>query len=550
MPVDPVRPPLGAGLPDRLEQGAPDVVAAGRRRHEEVLEVAGGLPGPGRGVHDAVGHPDAAAGVVEGDQAEQGVVAAGAEPLEGGPGGLVGQLGAVEGQIAAPQRPPVVPVVGFEWPYGAHPSSFPSAGSGGRDRSAGPQRRLPEGVPGRLRIPKGSLDILRHVARVTEGYASRGREVPIVWNGKKLKAWAPAPLAGQDFSLGPRAIRLTERAGAAVVAAGNHAARVGPLATLLLRSEGVASSSLEGLRTPLVDVAAAEVGGSQVGEALGDVATHVADNLGAVVGALGSPGRPLTRADLHDWHRRLMEARGGLPEGTVGAYRTEQTWVGGTSPRDAGYVPPPPALIEQLMDDLIAFANDDTLDAVTQAAVVHAQFESIHPYGDGNGRIGRVLIGWVLARRLDISVPPPVSVVIARDPGGYLAGLTLFRLGQTDAWVEWMAGALEHSSEAADAVMARTEVLVADWRERLDQVRADAAARRVVDLLVEHPVLSAAVVAERLGISARSGQNALATLADHGIVEPYRPGRVGPGRPTRYWAAGELIALVAAPPGG
>jgi Fic family protein len=366
-----------------------------------------------------------------------------------------------------------------------------------------------------------------------------------VWQGTRLRAWAPEPLARQDFSLGPRAIRLTERAVAAVAAAGNHSAHVGPLATLLLRSESVASSYLEGLRTPLADVAATEVGG-----ALGDAASHVADNLGAVVGALGSPGRPLTRDALHDWHRRVLETGGGPPERMVGAYRTEQSWVGGTSPRDAAYVPPPPALVEELMDDLIAFANDDALDAATQAAVVHAQFESIHPYGDGNGPIGRLLIGWVLARRLEMSVPPPVSVVIARDPGGYLAGLTLFRLGQTDAWVEWVARALERSGAAADALMERSEVLVADWRQRLDRVREDAAAHRVVDLLVERPVLSAAVVADRLGISARSGLTALATLAEHGIVEPYRPPRVGPGRPTRYWAAHELIALVAASPGG
>ena len=366
-----------------------------------------------------------------------------------------------------------------------------------------------------------------------------------MWNGTKLRAWAPGPLAGQDFSLGPRAIRLTERAVAAVVAAGNRSAHFGPLATLLLRSEGVASSSIEGLRTPLADVAVAEVGGAG-----SDVASCVADNLGAVLGALGSPGRPLSRDDLHRWQRRLMESGGGLPEGMAGAYRTEQSWVGGTSPRDAAYVPPPPTLIEELMDDLIAFANDDTLDPVTQAAVVHAQFESIHPYGDGNGRIGRVLIGWVLARRLGIAVPPPVSVVIAHDPGGYLAGLTLFRMGQTDTWVEWMAGTLERSGAAADALMGRTEELVADWRRRLDGVRADAAARRVIDLLVEQPVLSAAVVADRLGVSARSGQTALATLATRGIVEPYRPERVGPGRPTRYWAAHELIALVAASPGG
>ena len=69
------------------------------------------------------------------------------------------------------------------------------------------------------------------------------------------------------------------------------------------------------------------------------------------------------------------------------------------------------------MEDLVAFANEDRLDPVTQAAVLHAQFESIHPYGDGNGRIGRILIGWVLCHRLDLTVPPPVSLIIARDPG-------------------------------------------------------------------------------------------------------------------------------------
>ena len=264
---------------DRLQQGAPDVVAPGRRRHEEVLEVARGLPRPGRGVHDAVGHPDAPARVVEGEQAEHGVVA-GAEPVEGGAGGPVGQLGPVEGQIAGPQGPPVVPVGVVQCPDGAHPSSFPSAGSGGRDRSAGPRRS-----PDRGRLSEGLLGILPHMARGTEGHAWRGREVPIVWNGTKLRAWAPEPLAGQDFSLGPRAIRLTERAVAAVVAAGNRSAHFGPLARLLLRSEGVASSSIEGLRTPLAAVAAAEVGGAG-----SDVASHVADNLGAVHRSPGVAG--------------------------------------------------------------------------------------------------------------------------------------------------------------------------------------------------------------------------------------------------------------------
>jgi Fic family protein len=372
----------------------------------------------------------------------------------------------------------------------------------------------------------------------------RGHEVPIVWGGNQLRAWVPEPLAEQDFELGRRAIRLTERAVTAVETAGNRSARFGPVATLLLRSEGVASSYIEGLRSPLADVAAAEVGGT-----LSDAASYVADNLGAVVGALGSPRRPLTQSDLHLWHRRLMESGARVPAHMVGAYRAEQSWIGGTSPRDAAYLPPPPELVGQLMEDLVAFANGDRLDPVTQAAVLHAQFESVHPYGDGNGRIGRILIGWVLCHRLDLTVPPPVSVLIARDPGGYLAGMTLFRMGQLDTWVEWMATALQRSSEAAGELMARSEALLAEWRRRIVRVREDASAHRVIDLLAEQPVLSAATVADRLGVSLRSGQSALATLARHAIVERYRPEATRPGRPTQYWMAGELLELVSGWPG-
>ncbi len=95
---------------------------------------------------------------------------------------------------------------------------------------------------------------------VSEGYVYRGHEVPVSWNGAEVRAWVPTPLRDQAFDLGLTASRLTERAAAAVVAAGNRSAHFGPLATLLLRSEGVASSSLEGLQAPAADVAAAEVG--------------------------------------------------------------------------------------------------------------------------------------------------------------------------------------------------------------------------------------------------------------------------------------------------
>ena len=372
----------------------------------------------------------------------------------------------------------------------------------------------------------------------------RGREVPISWNGRSVAAWVPEPLEGQSFDLGPRAARLSERAAAAVVAAGNRPVRFEPIAMLLLRSEGVASSFIEGVRSTLVEVAAAEVGGAR-----GDTANYVADNLGAVVDALGTAERPLRLEDLLLWHRRLMGARGGLPDALVGALRPEQSWIGGNTPLDAANVAPPPERVPALMADLVAFANASALDPVTQAAVLHAQFEAIHPFGDGNGRIGRVLIGWVLAHRLGVALPPPVSVLIARDPGGYLAGMTLYRLGQLDVWVDWLAQALVRSSEAASDLISRSERLLEAWRTRLEGVRADTAARRILEVLAERPVLSAGVVAERLGVSVRAGQTALAVLAEHGIVQRYRTDAAGagaPGRPTQYWVASELIALVAA----
>jgi Fic family protein len=385
------------------------------------------------------------------------------------------------------------------------------------------------------------------VAHLSEGYdaaEARGREVQVVWNGTPVRAWVPTPLAAQHFDLGGRAVRLSEHAVAAVTQAGNRLARVGPVATLLLRSEGVASSHIEGVRAPLTEVAAAEVGGT-----LSESATFVADNLGAVVGALGSMEQPLSEEHLHVWHRRLMESGGQPPDRTVGAYRTEQSWISGTSPRDAAFVPPPPECVGPLMADLVAFANDDVVDAVTQASVLHAQFVSIHPYGDGNGRIGRVLMGWVLSHRLGIKVPPPVSTVIARDPGGYLAGLTLFRMGRLDNWIEWMATALERSSKVAIDLMEGTAELRNEWRFRLAGVRSDSSTRRLLEQFIEQPVLSASVAADRMGLSVRAVQGALNTLAERGIVERYRPADKGRGRPTQYWVARELVELVAAPGG-
>jgi Fic family protein len=313
---------------------------------------------------------------------------------------------------------------------------------------------------------------------------------------------------------------------------------------LLLRAEGVASSFIEGIRRPLVDVAAAEVGATD-----DRTARYISDNLTAVIDALHGAGRPLTLDTLNRWHRLLMATGSELEPAMIGAFRDAQSWIGGTSPLDAAFVPPPPEHVVPLMEDLVAFANAEDLDPVTQAAVAHAQFESIHPYGGANGRIGRILIGWILARRLGADLTPPVSVFIARDPGGYLAGLTLFRMGQLDVWVEWVAAALQHASQAASALQTRSEELYRDWLVRLSKTREDAASRKVIDLLGEHPVISSEMIAARLGISERSSRSALKTLSELRIVRPYERSRDRPGRPRQFWVANELIDVASEWPG-
>lgn len=370
-----------------------------------------------------------------------------------------------------------------------------------------------------------------------------GVEVPIEWNGRTVAAWVPDPLSARDVSLSERTVRLTEQAAAAARRGSDalpeewHA-----LARLLLRAEGVASSFVEGVRAPLADVAAAELDPS-----VGETAAWVADNLSASLEAIGEAhGNPLSIDSLHRWHRRLMAGSSHLPEHLIGATRDVQGWIGGTTPLDAALVSPPPERIEPLLEDLVEFVNRSDLDAVTQAAVAHAQFETIHPYADGNGRVGRILVGWILTRRLRLATPPPISVRVATDRGGYLSGLTLFRLGQVDPWVAWFAGVVAQTGDAATSLVRAVDELQSRWADRLRDVRIDATARRALGLLPAHPVLSAATVADELGVSERAGRDALQALAARNVLEPFRVAGEASGRPRRWWVAAELLSLVAA----
>jgi Fic family protein len=370
-----------------------------------------------------------------------------------------------------------------------------------------------------------------------------GHEHTIEWRGRKVAAWVPDPLAERDLTLTEPTARRTERAaGAARRGSDSLPTDWGALARLLLRAEGVASSYVEGVRAPLAQVAAAELDPS-----VGESAARIADNAAATLVAIERDSQaPLDAQTLHRWHRRLMTGAGHLPKHQIGAWRELPGWIGGTSPLDAAVVVPPPELIALLMTDMIEFANRTDVDPVTQAAVAHAQFELIHPYADGNGRVGRILIAWVLTRRLNLATPPPVSVRIATDRGGYLSGLTLFRLGQIDPWIAWFAEIVEGSGDAAINLVEAVATLSHEWSERIAGVRSDAVAHRVLALLPAHPVIGGEIVASELGVSERAARTALDTLQDRGILEPFTVARREVGRPRRWWVASELLALMGA----
>ncbi len=368
--------------------------------------------------------------------------------------------------------------------------------------------------------------------------SNAGVTIPVEWNGRRIRSWIPASLDQRDLSLTGSDIRATERAASALRESDTQVPETWEaLARLLLRHEGVASSGIEGLREPLVSVLIAE----RTGE--GGVAGWVADNLSVIRMAHETAHERLNTDTLFGWHERLMRNSGMAPN-LIGAFRDSIGWIGGNTPLDAAYVPPPPDRIADLMDDLIAFidSEDDLIDPVTRAAVSHAQFEAIHPFGDGNGRLGRILISRALRRaRLTTHSTMPISVAIARDPGGYLSGLTMYQqMGDIGPWVRWFSEIACKAAETTQHLAMQTQQITDDWMSRLDGLRADSTARSLALILVGHPVVSAQDVMSLLDVSQPAARSALLTLADRQIIAPVEARLHGPGRNRKWYVATDL----------
>ena len=321
------------------------------------------------------------------------------------------------------------------------------------------------------------------------------------------------------------------------------------LARLLLRAESVASSKIEGLEVGSWRLLRAEAA-TALGEDARDVtATEVLGNIHAMTWALGVVGRgdDITVDHLLEAHRRLLD--GTRMQEFGGKVRDDQNWIGGSSynPCSAEFVTPPPELVHDLVQDLCAFCNTDDLPAVVQAAIAHAQFETIHPFVDGNGRIGRALIQLVLRRRgLAVRVLPPISLILATWSQDYVMGLTATRyIGKptsamateaTNQWVALFATACRRAIEDAETFEQRVFGLQGSWRERLGRVRANSSADLLIRALPGAPIVTVTGAAELIGRTYQATNEAIDRLVEAKVLQ-----QVKVGQRNRAFEAPELI---------
>ncbi|MCC6227007.1 MAG: Fic family protein [Microthrixaceae bacterium] len=379
-------------------------------------------------------------------------------------------------------------------------------------------------------------ELLRsHWTSSFEGMSRRDRQ------GCDYDAYLPDPLVGWALALPADLVADLTDAEAAVRrlnAIGTSHVSLEGFARFLLRAESIASSRIEGLGAGPRRLLDAEVVIARGGDAADRIAVEVLANVAAMEAAveLGSSTDTITIDDLLGLHRTLME-QSATPE-IGGVVRTVQNWIGGSSynPCSAAFVPPPPQTLDALVHDLLAYVNGDDHPALVQAAIAHAQFETIHPFADGNGRTGRALIHVILRRRgLAPRFVPPISLILATWAGDYISGLTAFRhIGAADgpersagacSWLRTFATAAHRSCNDAEAYATKIDELDVRWRTKLGRVRANSAVEMLLAILPGVPVITVDGAARLIGRSGMRTGEAINRLEAAGVLRQRNVGR-------------------------
>lgn len=312
-----------------------------------------------------------------------------------------------------------------------------------------------------------------------------------------------------------------------------------------VRREAVLSSRIEGTRTTLAELLAAEAGvkGVTDGADLHEVA-NCAAALEYGIHRLDTlpPSLRLIR-ETHEWLMRGVRGDAAAP----GEFRRSQNWIGrsGCTLNDASYVPPPPDELMACLDALERFLHDDGLPVLVHAALAHAQFEAIHPFLDGNGRIGRLLITLLLAARGVL--PSPLlclSAYLEETREAYHAHL--LAITETGAWEPWLLYFLDGVRLQADdalARLARLDALQGTWRSDLGAAMS-LMMDEALDLFLKRPFWTVGEIGKWLNVAYPTARRVVKRLEEAGIVSPY-----GRSRRNRVYRADAVLAALEAPIG-
>jgi Fic family protein len=312
---------------------------------------------------------------------------------------------------------------------------------------------------------------------------------------------------------------------------------LGPMSAILLRTESASSSQIENLTAGARQLALAEIG-----QSTSTNAAMVTANVRTMEAALRLADN-LDEPAILAMQRELLLAQPGWAE-HAGLYRTRLVWVGTSSitPRGAAHVGPQPDLIAAAMADLVAFMGREDLQVVAHAAIAHAQFETIHPFADGNGRTGRAIVqAMVRAKGLVRSTTAPISAGLLANTTGYTDALGAYRAGDARPIIERFAEASRFAAQSGTRLVDQLAGQIDEDTAALHAtgLRPQAVAWRVLPQLIAHPVVNARFLTGQLGLNAVGAQRALTQLADAGVLTE----RSGLKR-DRIWQHSGILAIL------
>jgi len=290
-----------------------------------------------------------------------------------------------------------------------------------------------------------------------------------------------------------------------------------------VRKEAVVSSQIEGTQATLVDLLEyeADADGRQPVEDVREVCNYL-DALKYARSQLESPkGLPLSMRLLHEAHRRLMRGVRGQNK-QPGEIRRSQNWIGGTRPGNAAFVPPPPKEVPALLGDMEKYLHtEDALPPLVRVALAHVQFETIHPYLDGNGRIGRLLITLLLHQWKLLKMPLLyLSLFFKRHRAGYYQLLGEVRKsGDWEAWTEFfLEGVATIADEGVATARDLFSLVSADRQRVLAASGASVIAVRLLEQLPVHPIVTIPGIVKLLHTTKPTAGTAVKLLESIGVL--------------------------------